>query len=180
MWTLARKWVREGKGPLFRVALVPLFVALCYLFDWGWLRSATTTALVEISKIVGVPMHQIDRDMVELGGVHVHFVVACTMVDAFFGAIPFMWRTSATLMGNGLRLIALFLGVMSLNVIRLEAGFVAMNAGVPWWLAHECVAGVTYFCLLLFLVRQHRSIKLRIRDLNQPGSGSMMRQTAVP
>lgn len=179
MWTLARKWVREGKGSLFRVALVPLFVAVCYLFDWGWLRSATTTVLVEISKVLGVPMHQIDRDMVELGGVRVHFVVACTMVDAFFGAVPLLWRTSATFMDNGVRLIALFLGVMSLNVVRLEAGFVALNAGVPWWLAHECVAGAVYFCLLLFLVHQQRTAKLRIHDSNRPGSTAIRLQASV-
>ena len=166
MWTRAKKWLKQRNSLLYRVTLIPLFVAVCYLFDWGWLRSATTTILVEISKLLGIPMHQIDRDMVEMGGIRVHFVVACTMVDAFFGAIPLMWRTSATLMGNGRRLTALFVGVVSLNVIRLEAGFVALNAGVPWWLAHECVAGIAYFCLLLFLVREQRTARYRIWDLN--------------
>jgi len=40
-----------------------------------------------------------------------------------------------------------------LNIVRLELGFIAMTRGLPWWLAHECVAGVAYFGLFLFIVR---------------------------
>jgi hypothetical protein len=94
------------------------------------------------------------RATVYLGGAHIQFVVACTMVDAFFGAIPLLWRTSIGLSRNFLRLFAAFAGVFFVNIVRLEAGFVALNSGVPWWLAHECVAGITYFCLLLFIVHE--------------------------
>jgi hypothetical protein len=45
-------------------------------------------------------------------------------------------------------------GVFLLNIVRLEFGFVAMTRGEPWWLAHECVAGVAYFCLFVFIVRE--------------------------
>jgi hypothetical protein len=31
---------------------------------------------------------------------------------------------------------------------------VAMHRGAPWWLAHECVAGIAYFCLFLFIMRE--------------------------
>ncbi|HEV3041195.1 MAG TPA: hypothetical protein VHA33_25740 [Candidatus Angelobacter sp.] len=141
------------------MALVPFFVALCYLFDWRWLCSVTTTVLVEISKALGLPMHQIDRDMVELGGIPIRFVVACTMVDAFFGSIPLVWQTSVGLMRNGLKLLALFTGMSLLNIVRLEAGFLGLNVGIPWWLAHECVAGIVYFCLLVFIVQQQSSAR---------------------
>ena len=142
------------KGNLWlRVALVPVFVALCYLHDWPWLRAATTAVLIQISAMLGVPMHRHGPDLVELGGVQIQFVIACTMLDAFFGAIPLLWRTSLGLAWNIFRLAAVFLGVFVLNIVRLEAGFVALNRGVPWWLAHECVAGVAYFCLLVFIVR---------------------------
>lgn len=142
------------KGNLWRrVALVPVFVALCYLYDWPWLRAATTTILVQLSALLGAPMHRLGQDLVESGGVQIQFVIACTMLDAFFGAIPLLWRASLGLAWNIFRLVAVFLGISVLNILRLEAGFVAFNRGVPWWLAHECVAGIAYFCLLVFIVR---------------------------
>jgi hypothetical protein len=144
----------DSRGLLCRIALVPVAVAVCYLHDWIWLCALTASMLVEISRILGVPMHRIGQDMVELGGAHIQFVVACTMVDAFFGAIPLLWRTSIGMSRNCLRLFAAFAGVFFVNIVRLEAGFVALNSGVPWWLAHECVAGITYFCLLLFIVHE--------------------------
>lgn len=145
----------DYKGSLWcRVALVPVFVGLCYLHDWPGLRAATTAILVQVSEVLHVPMHWLDWDSVELGGLHIQFVIACTMLDAFFGAIPLLWRTSAGLARNFVRLSVVFLAVCLLNILRLEAGFVALSAGVPWWLAHECVAGVAYFCLFAFIVHE--------------------------
>ena len=54
---------------------------------------------------------------------------------------------------NLLRLVSIFGGVFVLNVVRLEVGLVAIDRGVPWWLAHECVAGVAYFCIFLLIMR---------------------------
>jgi len=144
----------NNRGLLCRIALVPVAVVVCYLFDWAWLRATTTTTLVEISRLLGVPMHRTGEDLIELRGMHVQFVVACTMVDAFFGAIPLLWRTSVSVPRNFLRLFAVFVGVFVVNIFRLEAGFIALNKGIPWWLGHESVAGVTYFCLLLFIVHE--------------------------
>jgi uncharacterized membrane-anchored protein len=76
------------------------------------------------------------------------------MIDAFFGAIPLLWRTNASLAQNFMRMTAVLAGVFVLNIVRLELGFIAMTSGVPWWLAHEVVAGVAYFCLYVFIMRE--------------------------
>src|SRR5438270_1680142 len=139
---------------LLRAALVPLFVALCYIFPWWALRSVTTSTLVALSALLGVPMLRIGRDLVALDGMHIQFIIPCTMIDAFFGAIPLLWRGTAGVPRNLGRLGIVFAGVFALNIVRLEVGFVAIHHGAPWWLAHECVAGVAYFCLFWFIVRE--------------------------
>jgi hypothetical protein len=137
-----------------RALLVPLFAAASHLYDWPWLRALTTVTLVRISTALGIPMYRIGADVISVAGVTAQFVVACTMIDAFFGAIPLLWRTTVSWSQNLLRLCAFLGAVFALNIVRLELGFIAMTRGVPWWLAHECVAGVAYFCLFLFIVRQ--------------------------
>jgi hypothetical protein len=139
---------------LLRAALVPLFVALCYLFPWWTLRAVTTSTLAGLSALVGLPMLRIGRDLIALDRMHIQFIIPCTMVDAFFGAIPLLWRSAENIPRNMVRLAAVFAGVFVLNIVRLEAGFFAIHQGAPWWLAHECVAGVAYFCLFWFIVRE--------------------------
>ena len=139
---------------LSRVLMVPVCVGVCYLYDWHWLRVLTTVTLVHISGMLGIPMQRIGIGVISVAGISAQFVVACTMVDAFFGAIPLLWRTRISWMQNVLRLGPVAGGVFLLNITRLELGFMAMNRGAPWWLAHEVVAGVTYFGLYLFILRQ--------------------------
>jgi hypothetical protein len=146
-------------GLTLRVLLVPVFVAGCYLvglcFDnWSWLRVLTTSTLVQISAALGIPMYRTGADVITVAGISARFVVACTMIDAFFGAIPLLWRTNISWLENLVRLSAVLGGVFVLNIVRLELGFIWMTKGAPWWLAHECVAGVAYFCLYLFIVHE--------------------------
>ena len=147
--------LRAGtRNLLLRAALVPVFVALCYCFDWWTLRVLTTSTLLWLSALLHVPMVRLGGDLVGLAGMQIQFTTACTMVDAYFGAIPLLWRTSLSLGRNLFRLGVLFVAVFGLNIFRLEAGFVALDHGAPWWLAHECVAGVAYFCVFLVIVRE--------------------------
>jgi hypothetical protein len=137
-----------------RVLLVAVFVAACHLYDWLWLRALTTVTLVQISEMLGVSMHRIAVDIISVAGISAQFVVSCTMIDAFFGAIPLLWRTTISWTQNFLRLAVVALAIFGLNIFRLELGFVALTKGVPWWLAHEVVAGVTYFCLYLYIIKE--------------------------
>ncbi len=147
-------------GLALRTLLVPVFVAGCYLAgflllnNWSQLRVLTTVTLVQISAALGVPMYRIGADLVTVAGINARFVVSCTMIDAFFGAIPLLWRTKVAWLQNFVRLTAVLGGVFILNIVRLELGFIWMTKGAPWWLAHECVAGVAYFCLYLFIVHE--------------------------
>jgi hypothetical protein len=137
-----------------RVLLVPVFVAVCHLYDWSWLRVLTTVTLVQISAMLGVPMQRMGADVIRVAGISAQFVVACTMIDAFFGAIPLLWRTAVSWSQNLLRLSMVLVAVFGLNIVRLELGFIFMTKGVPWWLAHEVVAGVAYFCLYLYIIKE--------------------------
>jgi hypothetical protein len=138
---------------IIRLALVPLFVLVCYFFEWTLLRSGTVGVLMQLSSALGLPMRALGPNMIEMGELQVSFVIACTMVDAFFGAIPLLWVRSLSVVHNVARLLGVFAGVFVLNVFRLELGFVALQRGVPWWLSHECVAGVSYFCIFLLIMR---------------------------
>jgi hypothetical protein len=145
---------RTEREVVRRLALLPVFVAVCYLFDWWQLRAATVTVLLKLSSILNLPMRRSGSDLIDLGGMKMQFGIACTMIDVFFGAIPLLWRRTVATHWNLARLMAFFGGVFALNIFRLELGFVAIHQGMPWWLAHECVAGVAYFCVFLFIMRE--------------------------
>jgi hypothetical protein len=150
MWAKLRDHKLAG-----RVLLVPVFVGVCHLYGWDWLRVLTTDTLMQISAMLGLPMHRVSPDVIRIAGITAQFVVSCTLVDAYFGAIPLLWRTTISWPRNLLRMVALMGGMFVLNIVRLEFGFAALTRGVPWWLAHEVVSGVTYFLIYIFIVRQH-------------------------
>jgi hypothetical protein len=116
-------------------------------------------------------MYRIGADLVTVAGINARFVVSCTMIDAFFGAIPLLWRTSFSWLQNLVRLTAVAGAVFVLNIVRLELGFIWMTRGAPWWLAHECVAGVAYFCLYMFIVRERAWNRPRQLDHSLPHRG---------
>jgi hypothetical protein len=161
-WLEHRLLEHRLTGLTARVLLVPVFVAVCHLYDWSWLRVLTTVTLVQISAMLGVSMQRMGPDVIRVAGISAQFVVSCTMIDAFFGAIPLLWRTTISWPQNLLRLSGVAAAVFGLNIFRLELGFIAMTKGVPWWLAHEVVAGVAYFCLYLYIVKE------RAWDQTQP------------
>jgi hypothetical protein len=139
---------------MYRIACVPICVALCYAYDWAWLRGLTTDAVLELAAMSRLPMQRIDFDTVELADLRIHFVVACTFIDAFCGAIPLLWRTSTSVLANISRLALLLVVLLVANTVRLHVGFIAYANGVPWSVAHECVAGVCYFGFLYYIVRE--------------------------
>src|ERR1035438_10855281 len=92
-------------GLALRVLLVPVFVAGCFLVGycldtWSWLRVLTTVTLVQISAALGIPMYRIGADVITVAGISARFVVSCTMIDAFFGAIPLLWRSNLSWLQN--------------------------------------------------------------------------------
>jgi hypothetical protein len=106
-----------------------------------------------LSIALGLPITRSGPDMIMLNGMAIQFVVACTLADAFCGATPLLWTFSISIKSNVIRMAAIFVLMFPLNIARLEVGFVAFSHGVPWWLAHEFISGLTYFAFLLFIVK---------------------------
>lgn len=79
-------------------------------------------------------------------GWNIHIATSCTMIDVYLGALPLLWTGA---WGRDLRRFLLFfLGLMTLNVARLVAGFWLVHQGVSWELGHEVVAGVVFYLVL--------------------------------
>jgi hypothetical protein len=139
---------------LLRACLVPLFVVLCYRFDWAAWRTFTCDAFLVVAHWIGIPAARLGPVSFALDG-HVYgFVIACTALDAFFGSIPLLWRSDKSILTNLLFFAACFGVLSTANLARLEAGFVLFLRGVPWSLAHEAMAGVFYFALFLWIARR--------------------------
>ena len=147
--------LRVNSSLAWRVLWVVVLVALCHLGNWWWLRTATTDALMRASLALGIPMHRVASDLIEVAGIQARIVVSCTLIDAFLGAVPLLYRTSLSLLSNLCRMTLLFVALFSFNIFRLTIGFAALTRGLPWWLSHECISGITYFFLFLFIVHQH-------------------------
>jgi hypothetical protein len=163
-------WTELERSLLPRVVLVAVFVIICHLFEWRWLRLFTTDTLVSLSAVLGLPMRRLDWDLISIGAIRVQFVVSCSLVDAFLGAVPLLWRTSRSFLWNLLRLAVYVPGLFCLNIFRLEIGFVGIYFGMPWWLAHECVSGVTYFGMFLWIVHDWRKFESRAVLPDEPSA----------
>ena len=132
-------------------ALVPVFVLVCYQFDWlawrSWMRDATVSGAAWF----GLQATPVGPTAFQYRGTLYFFTVACTAIDACFGAVPFFLTGRK---GSLYRLAACFAVVAAANVARQVFGLVLYSRGVPWWLAHSFIAGVFYFLLLLFVLRE--------------------------
>jgi hypothetical protein len=150
-------WRRLPHGVVAQWVLVAPLVLLCYQFEWMALREWVRDATVSGSALFGLHPVPVHRTAVEFQGAPYFFTIACTSIDAFFGAIPFFltgrWRSL-------LRLAGLFVAVMAGTVVRQVLGLVLFSRGVPWWLAHEAMAGVFYFLLLVYLLGERRRSSL--------------------
>ncbi len=164
------RWSATTRSVVPRLAMTAVLVLLCHAFDWTLLRQLTTDALVAISHAIGIPMHRLDWDLISIGNVRVRFVVSCTLVDAYCGAIPLLWGIApgrsesefVSIKRNLVRLAVLAGAMFCFNLFRLELGFVGLYFGAPWWLAHEVISGLTYFALFLWIVRSWRRYAINL------------------
>jgi len=158
-----------GAGPLprldfnlvIRIVLAGLFVFACYQLDWLFLRSAVTVCVLDISRRLGIDVVRISSDTLTLSGSPFRFVVACTQIDVFFGAIPLIWSLRVPAWENLVKLGTFFCCLSALNLIRLEFGFLLFAHAVPWFWAHEFPGGIALFLIFLWVVRQVRSHEIR-------------------
>ena len=134
-------------------ALVPLFVLICYQFDWLAWRSLVRDATMHGLWALGFGATPVGATALTFNGGVYLFTIACTAMDACFGAIPFFLTGRWSSM---MRLAACFAGVAAANIGRQILGLVLLSEGVPWWLGHEALAGVFYFVLLRYILAERQ------------------------
>lgn len=153
-------WPQEKFAPHFfvilRWALVPIFVLLCYVFEWEHWRSLNCWIFVATSNALGVSMCQTGIHSFEWNGSHFEFATSCTMLDAFFGSIPLLWQRDLSVRANMLTLLSYFVCLTGFNFFRLHLSILLHTAGLPWFIAHELLAAISYFAIFLWIVSRLR------------------------
>lgn len=139
---------------LLRAGLVPVTVGICYLFQWEGLRSLTTLLSVEMTGWVYPEWVRISSDRAAFHGVILHYTVACTLVDAWAGAIPLVWKIKSSLVRNLGYLAALALLVFALNTIRQAGVNLLFSAGLPLKPVHDVLAASAYLLVWIEILRR--------------------------
>lgn len=132
---------------VLRFSLTALAVLICYQFQWAWLRAATCEWNIRLDALFGVHLQRIAFDTVMFRGAVYRYVIACTMADAFCGAVPLVWNIRRTVMRNLGFIFAFAAGLFVFNVVRLSFSDILFATGLSWNWAHNVVSGVCYFLL---------------------------------
>lgn len=128
-----------------RFACVVIVVAASHQFDWEWLRFATSEMILRMSAALCMVTERISSDTISIHGNLTRFVISCTFVDVFVGAIPLLWELKRSLVRNLETLVIFAAGLFALNLVRLEITQVLHAGGVSWTLADTVLGGVVYF-----------------------------------
>jgi hypothetical protein len=152
-----------GGEVLCRALVVTVLVVMTHQLGWGWLRFLTSEAILRFSASLGMSTGRVSYDTIRLHGELYRFVISCTFVDVFIGAIPLLWNLKKPLLGNLFTLILAAVALFGFNVVRLESGHVLHALGLPWTLADDVLGGFAYFAVWLFVWRQ-RSWELSVRE----------------
>jgi hypothetical protein len=153
----AKALPRLTAGLMIRIVLVGLFVITCHQFDWRFLRFLTAECISRMSNWMGIATSRMSFDTVAWDTTRFQFVVACTQIDVFFGAIPLIWNLKISVWRNLLKLGAFFCCLFLFNLMRLELGFVLFARGLSWFWAHEFTGGVALFVIFLWVMREFRT-----------------------
>jgi exosortase/archaeosortase len=148
-----RKLARPTAQFCCRVGLVAVFVGGAYQMSWNWLRFVTSECVLRISAWLGMTTLRLSFDTIRVGGQATQYVIACTFVDVFMGAIPLLWNLKNSVLRNGSLLVATAGILFGFNVVRLELAQVLHCQGVPWTVADEVLGGVAYFVVWLAIWR---------------------------
>jgi len=170
-----RPTVAVNLGLLLRVCLVPLFVNLFKQFSWMPLRHATSRIILWLSSLLGLHVAAVSADTIMVENVCYIFVARCTMMDAYFGAIPLLWGWHVSLMKNAGQLARLFVVVFVVNIVRLQVDTFLHAHGVPRPVSHEAITGVAYWVVLAWVLRHRAWEGERVVLLREPWLLSYLR-----
>jgi len=146
--------IRPALALAVRIVLAATFVIVCHQFDWILLRYVTAECVFRLSQFLKMDMVRPAADSVELNNIRFQFTVACTQIDVFCGAIPLIWNLAVPVRRNLAKLLVVFVCLFAFNTLRLQFGYTLFAHGVPWILAHDCIAGLNLFLIFLWVVRQ--------------------------
>lgn len=112
-----------------------------------WLRRLTADLNLGLDSLFGVHWIRIAADEASYHGSRYRYTIACTMADAWCGALPLVWIIGRRLRDNLAWIAALTAAMFALNVIRLSASDLLFSRGMPWTLAHGGVAVLAYLAI---------------------------------
>lgn len=130
-----------------RCLLAALAVAVCYCFQWDWLRRLTADGNVWLDSLAGVDLQRLSFDTVAWQGQLYHYAVACTFADVWCGSLAFLWRTEETLRRNAGVLAVWSVLLLLFNIFRLSLSDLLFAQGLSWNVAHNAVSGISYFAV---------------------------------
>jgi hypothetical protein len=145
---------RSRCGELLRIGLVPLFVAVCYRYEWRAWRALVSGAVIALLHAAGAPARPLSFDTFAFHGGNFQVAISCTALDVFCGSIPLLWQWQQPVSRNFRFFAAYFLGLSAINLARLVVGFLLYSQAVSWLLAHEVMSGVFYFAVFLWIARR--------------------------
>jgi len=148
--------IRRSRRPelVVRFLLVPVAVGICYLFSWSALRALTTLLAVRMTAWAYPDWLRAGPDMAFFHGTYYHYVIACTMVDAWCGAIPLVWKLRQTAWRNLAYLGGLAVFVFTINTFRQAALNLLFSAGLPWKPVHDVLAASAYLLIWIAVLRR--------------------------
>jgi hypothetical protein len=134
-----------------RVLLAGIAVAVCYHFEWRWLRFLTSELNLRCDWLAGIPIRRLGYDTVAWRGVVYRYEIACIFADVWCGSIPLLWRLGRTIPQNLARIAVFSACLFAFNVARLSLSDILFSAGLPWSLAHSALGGASWFAVWVWL-----------------------------
>jgi exosortase/archaeosortase family protein len=150
------QFLRWNNHLFLRLLLMPFFVVICYQFSWESLRMGGMKSVLYTSSWFEWNASAVTEYSFAWKDQSYAFYTSCTMIDVFFASLPLLWQTRSTVLRNLLFITAFFSAIYLLNITRIMAGFLLLDAGMPWFFAHKVIGGIAYFVVLVWLVNHNR------------------------
>jgi hypothetical protein len=148
----SRRWL--SREIAVRFALCGVAVGVCYCFQWQWLKVLTCDANLWLDRVVGVYQQRISATEVVWRGHLYYYAIACTLADAWCGALTLIWDLRKSV-GRNLLAIARFTPALFVfNILRLTTSDLLVAHGASWAIGHSLFCGCAYFLVWLWVCRQ--------------------------
>lgn len=137
-----------------RIALAVLALAICYAFDWRWLRYLTSQANLRVDAVAGLRLQRVAADKVLWHGQLFQYTNACCFADVGCAALPLLWNTRRTIVLNLLVIAGFLPALFVFNVLRLSVSDLLYAHGLSWTVGHSVFAGFAYAVVWFFIRTQ--------------------------